>query len=73
MKGGVLTGTLFFQLICQILNRVSSKNSCFQHVVMLNISDLEAIDHFPILAAVIGILLTLLKHDISRQKAGTNG
>lgn len=53
------------QLLCQILNRMSSHTSCFQHVVQLDIPDLETIDHFPILSAVIGILLALLKQDMS--------
>lgn len=54
-----------FQLLCQILNRVSSQTSSFQHVVLLDIPDLEAVDHFPILAAVVGILLALLKDDMT--------
>ncbi|KAK6623954.1 hypothetical protein RUM44_010810 [Polyplax serrata] len=53
-----------YQLICQILNRVSSTTGCFQHVVLLEIPDLEGVDHFPILAAVTGILLALFKDDI---------
>lgn len=58
------------QLLCQILNRVSSQSGCFQHVVLLDIPDLETVDHFPILAAVIGILLVLLKEEISTFKTG---
>ncbi|XP_047367551.1 E3 ubiquitin-protein ligase RNF123 isoform X1 [Vespa velutina] len=53
------------QLLCQILNRMSSQTSCFQQVVLLEIPDLELIDHFPILTAVIGILLALLKEDMA--------
>ncbi|KAL0278673.1 UNVERIFIED_CONTAM: hypothetical protein PYX00_000425 [Menopon gallinae] len=53
-----------YQLICQILNRVSSTTGCFQHVVLLEIPDLEGVDHFPILAAVVGILLALFKEDL---------
>nr|QVD39346.1 E3 ubuquitin-protein kinase RNF123 [Schistocerca gregaria] len=52
------------QLLCQVLNRISSPAGCFQHVVILEIPDLETIDHFPILAAVIGILLALLEADM---------
>ncbi|XP_034940002.1 E3 ubiquitin-protein ligase RNF123-like [Chelonus insularis] len=52
------------QLLCQILNRISSQTSCFQHVVLLDIPDLDAVDHFPILTAVVGILLALLKEDM---------
>lgn len=53
------------QLLCQVLNRMSSQTSCFQHVVLLEIPDLESIDHFPILTAVIGILLALLEKEIT--------
>ncbi|XP_014468649.1 PREDICTED: E3 ubiquitin-protein ligase RNF123-like [Dinoponera quadriceps] len=53
------------QLLCQVLNRMSSQTSCFQHVVLLEIPDLESVDHFPILAAVIGILLALLEKEMS--------
>lgn len=53
------------QLLCQVLNRMSSQTSCFQHVVLLEIPDLESVDHFPILAAVIGILLALLKEEMA--------
>lgn len=52
------------QLLCQVLNRMSSQTSCFQHVVLLEIPDLESVDHFPILAAVIGILLALLEREM---------
>lgn len=44
---------------------MSSQTSCFQQVVLLEIPDLELIDHFPILTAVIGILLALLKEDMA--------
>ncbi|XP_043268738.1 E3 ubiquitin-protein ligase RNF123-like isoform X2 [Venturia canescens] len=57
------------QLLCQILNRVSSQTSSFQHVVLLDIPDLETVDHFPILAAVIGILLALLQQEITSKHA----
>ncbi|KAJ4433729.1 E3 ubiquitin-protein ligase RNF123 [Periplaneta americana] len=57
------------QLLCQVLNRVSSQAGCFQHVVVLNISDLETVDHFPILAAVVGILLALLNNEIETYDA----
>ncbi|XP_018407153.1 PREDICTED: E3 ubiquitin-protein ligase RNF123-like [Cyphomyrmex costatus] len=52
------------QLLCQVLNRMSSQTNCFQHVMLLEIPDLESVDHFPILAAVIGILLALLEKDM---------
>jgi len=43
---------------------MSSQTNCFQHVMLLEIPDLESVDHFPILAAVIGILLALLKKEM---------
>ena len=52
------------QLLCQILNRTSMQTSSFQHVVLLDIPDLQTVDHFPILTAVIGILVALLKEDM---------
>ncbi|XP_017884419.1 E3 ubiquitin-protein ligase RNF123-like isoform X2 [Ceratina calcarata] len=55
-------------LLCQVLNRMSSQTSCFQHVVQLEILDLECVDHFPILAAVTGILLALLHEDMNKFK-----
>lgn len=54
-----------FQLLCNILNRVSSQTSSFQHVVLMAIPDLDKVDHFPILAVVIGILLALLEDEIN--------
>ncbi|XP_015440142.1 PREDICTED: LOW QUALITY PROTEIN: E3 ubiquitin-protein ligase RNF123-like [Dufourea novaeangliae] len=57
------------QLICQVLNRMSSRTSCFQHVVLLEIPDLETVDHFPILVAVTGILLALVNEDMANFKS----
>ncbi|XP_043487937.1 E3 ubiquitin-protein ligase RNF123-like isoform X2 [Polistes fuscatus] len=57
-----------FQLLCQILNRMSSKNNTFQEVLSWSISDLASLDYFPILTAVIGILLLILKKDMSFYK-----
>ncbi|XP_029043573.1 E3 ubiquitin-protein ligase RNF123-like [Osmia bicornis bicornis] len=57
------------QLLCQVLNRMSSQTSCFQHIVLLEIPDLESVDHFPILAAVAGILLALLNEDMANFKS----
>lgn len=55
------------QLLSQILNRVSSQTSSFHLVLLLDIPDLEAVDHFPILTAVIGILLMLLKDELEED------
>jgi Kip1 ubiquitination-promoting complex protein 1 len=51
-------------VLCQVLNRVSSQTSCFQHVITLDIPELESVDHFPILTAVVGVLLALLLDDM---------
>ncbi|XP_058802185.1 E3 ubiquitin-protein ligase RNF123-like isoform X2 [Phymastichus coffea] len=53
------------QLLCQILNRTSMQTSSFQHIVLLDIPDLQTVDHFPILTAVMGIIIALLKDDLS--------
>ncbi|XP_046387656.1 E3 ubiquitin-protein ligase RNF123-like isoform X2 [Ischnura elegans] len=65
------------QLLCQVLNRVAcapgSGNTtaigpgCFSHVVSLDISELEAVDHFPMLAAVAGVLLGLLTPEVKDE------
>ncbi|XP_022196553.1 E3 ubiquitin-protein ligase RNF123 isoform X2 [Nilaparvata lugens] len=52
------------QLLCQVLNRISSITGCFQYVVDMEIAELESVDHFPILTAVIGILLALLQDEL---------
>lgn len=43
---------------------MSSQANCFQHVVQLDIPDLDPVDHFPMLAAVIGVLLALLEKEM---------
>ncbi|XP_076313486.1 E3 ubiquitin-protein ligase RNF123-like isoform X1 [Tachypleus tridentatus] len=48
------------QLICQILNRMSSRSGCFEVVVNLEVRGLEAVHHFPIITAVVGILVSLI-------------
>uniref|UniRef100_T1IK83 RING-type E3 ubiquitin transferase n=1 Tax=Strigamia maritima TaxID=126957 RepID=T1IK83_STRMM len=48
------------QLLCQVLNRITSRSGCFDHVVAMEIPGLETIDHFPLVAAVTGILVQLL-------------
>lgn len=49
-----------FQVLSHILNRVTSRCGCFDLVVGMDVSGLEAIDHFPIISAVMGILVALL-------------
>lgn len=55
------------QLLCQILIRVSSTTGCFYHVINMDIPDLESIDPFPILTAVVGILIALLRDDLLEE------
>ncbi|XP_066957839.1 E3 ubiquitin-protein ligase RNF123-like isoform X1 [Macrobrachium rosenbergii] len=49
------------QLLCQVLHRVSGYSGCFGYVVSLEIPGLETIHHYPIITAVTGILVTLVK------------
>ncbi|XP_068246013.1 E3 ubiquitin-protein ligase RNF123-like [Palaemon carinicauda] len=49
------------QLLCQVLHRVCGYSGCFGYVVSLEIPGLETIHHYPILTAVTGILVTLVK------------
>ncbi|KAG0442628.1 hypothetical protein HPB47_015653, partial [Ixodes persulcatus] len=48
------------RLVSQVLNRVTSRCGCFDLVVGMDVAGLEAVDHFPIVAAVTGILVALL-------------
>ncbi|XP_076289360.1 E3 ubiquitin-protein ligase RNF123 isoform X2 [Lasioglossum baleicum] len=57
------------QLLCQVLNRISSQTNCFQQVISLRIPGLDTVDHFPILAAVTGVLLALLHDDMINFKS----
>ncbi|XP_078046669.1 E3 ubiquitin-protein ligase RNF123 isoform X2 [Augochlora pura] len=57
------------QLLCQMLNRITSQSNCFQQIVLLKIPGLDTVDHFPILAAVTGVLLALLKDDMTNYKS----
>lgn len=52
--------TRLCQLICQVLNRVTSRSGCFYLVVSMEIPGLETVDHFPIVSAVTGILVSLM-------------
>ncbi|KAK3927051.1 E3 ubiquitin-protein ligase RNF123 [Frankliniella fusca] len=52
------------QLICQVLSRASSQDGCFHHIITLEIPGLENVNHLPILTAVCGILLAVLKEDL---------
>ena len=51
---------LIFQLLTQVLNRVTSRSNMFDTVVSVSMPGLETVDHFPILTAVTGILITLI-------------
>ncbi|KAG8179811.1 hypothetical protein JTE90_025978 [Oedothorax gibbosus] len=61
------------ELVCQVLNRVTSKSGCFCLVASMEIPGLETIDHFPILTAVTGILISLIIDGIPKsQKKAIN-
>uniref|UniRef100_A0A1B6D141 B30.2/SPRY domain-containing protein n=1 Tax=Clastoptera arizonana TaxID=38151 RepID=A0A1B6D141_9HEMI len=55
------------QILCLILLRVSSADGCFEYVISLNIHELETIHQFPILAALIGVMIALLDGDESHD------
>lgn len=65
--------TRLCQLVCQVLNRVTSKSGCFCLVASMEIPGLETIDHFPILTAVTGILVSLIIDGLPKsQKKAIN-
>ncbi|KAL9960346.1 hypothetical protein ACROYT_G033793 [Oculina patagonica] len=57
-----------FQLLTQVLNRVTASSNLFENVTRLHLPGLETVDRFPILGAVSGILLTLLMDGESESK-----
>lgn len=57
-------------LLNQVLSRVTTRTGCFEFVTSLDIPGLEAVSHFPIIAAVCGILVALvLKAPSDSRKA----
>ncbi|XP_061398037.1 E3 ubiquitin-protein ligase RNF123 [Musca vetustissima] len=56
------------QLISQVLSRVTVPPGCFQFVVDMCSSSLNAVTHFPIITAALGILLALFKDEIDNDK-----
>ncbi|XP_017143160.1 E3 ubiquitin-protein ligase RNF123 [Drosophila miranda] len=60
------------QLISQVLSRVTVPPGCFQFVVDMCSADLNAVTHYPIITAALGILLALMRSemdmDITPQK-----
>ncbi|KAK3102538.1 hypothetical protein FSP39_012050 [Pinctada imbricata] len=55
------------QLLCQVLNRVTSHSGVFSSVVGQFIQGLESVSHYPILAVTTGILIQLvIKTDKNR-------
>lgn len=59
------------QLISQVLSRVTVPPGCFQFVVDMCLADLNAVTHFPILTAALGILLALFKEEMDNDKNPT--
>lgn len=60
-----------FQLLTQVLNRVTCKSNTFEIVVNLSVPGLDTVDHFPILSSVAGILIELIvrSNGLSRERA----
>uniref|UniRef100_A0A182Q7E1 RING-type E3 ubiquitin transferase n=1 Tax=Anopheles farauti TaxID=69004 RepID=A0A182Q7E1_9DIPT len=53
------------QLAIQVLSRVTVPPGCFQHVMDLCLPDLSNVTHFAIISAAIGMLLALMRHELS--------
>ncbi|XP_067938284.1 E3 ubiquitin-protein ligase RNF123-like [Watersipora subatra] len=49
-----------YQSLCLILNRVASKANVFETILSLNLPGMETVDHFPIVTAILGILIQLI-------------
>ncbi|XP_065723172.2 E3 ubiquitin-protein ligase RNF123 [Drosophila suzukii] len=52
------------QLISQVLSRVTVPPGCFQFVVDMCSADLNAVTHYPIVTAALGILLALMQEEM---------
>ncbi|KAM7363066.1 kip1 ubiquitination-promoting complex subunit 1 isoform 2-T2 [Cochliomyia hominivorax] len=59
------------QLISQVLSRVTVPPGCFQFVVDMCSADLNAVTHFPIITAALGILMALFKEEMDNDKNPT--
>jgi Kip1 ubiquitination-promoting complex protein 1 len=51
------------QMLCQVLARVGGSHNVFDRIVHLRLPGLETVDHFPILVAVVGVLVQLVISD----------
>ncbi|XP_030375899.1 E3 ubiquitin-protein ligase RNF123 [Scaptodrosophila lebanonensis] len=56
------------QLISQVLSRVTVPPGCFQFVVDMCSADLNAVTHFPIITASLGILLALMRSEMDNDQ-----
>ncbi|CAI9715753.1 E3 ubiquitin-protein ligase RNF123-like isoform X1 [Octopus vulgaris] len=52
--------TRLIQLLCQILNRIATRNGMFENVISLPLPGMEVVTHYPIVAATVGILIRLI-------------
>ncbi|KAH8236558.1 hypothetical protein KR026_005614 [Drosophila bipectinata] len=55
------------QLISQVLSRVTVPPGCFQFVVDMCSADLNAVTHYPIITAALGILLALMQEEMEND------
>lgn len=55
------------QLISQVLSRVTVPPGCFQFVVDMCSADLNAVTHYPIITAALGILLALMQEEMDND------
>ncbi|KXJ20220.1 E3 ubiquitin-protein ligase RNF123 [Exaiptasia diaphana] len=68
MQSSELHIARLFQLLTQVLNRITACSNLFDNVTRLHLPGLETVDRFPVLGAVAGILITLLMHGTNESK-----
>ncbi|XP_031562489.1 E3 ubiquitin-protein ligase RNF123-like isoform X2 [Actinia tenebrosa] len=68
MESSELHIARLFQLLTQVLKRITANSNLFENVTRLHLPGLETVDRFPVLGAVAGILITLLLHGTTESK-----
>lgn len=54
-------------LLSQVINRIGSNSGCFSNVIELDIPGLENVNHFPILSAVAGIIVSMIEPELNKS------
>lgn len=60
-----------WQLLCHVLNRVTTRSGVFCSVISHSIQGLEVVLHYPIMAVTVGILIQLVMKS-SEKRSGKN-